>query len=114
MEPMDQERCERAGRRRLFALCISFQTLYGIPSGPGAEVFITLAEIAYISMCEIYVTMGESIYPIPSSLSRVFRRHLGNYSGFRKSSRFKIWLTDWNDDKEILTLLLQMHTHMYA
>ena len=26
------------------------------------------------------------------------QRHLGDYSGTTKSSRFKIWLTDWNDN----------------
>ena len=33
---------------------------------------ITLAEIACIIMRKIYATMGESIYPSPSSMSRDF------------------------------------------
>ena len=69
---------------------------------------ITLAGIACIIMREVYASIGESIYQNPSFLSRDFpeasgrvetsRRHLGEYTGTTKSSRFKIWLTGWNDD----------------
>jgi len=47
---------------------------------------ITLAGIACIIMCEVYATMGESIYPNPSFLSRDFLEASGsllrNYKKF--------------------------------
>jgi hypothetical protein len=50
---------------------------------------ITLAGIAYISMCEIYVTMGESIYPIPSSLSTGFPEASGKLLRIQKEFTFQ-------------------------
>ena len=53
------------------------------------EVGITLAGIACIIMCEVYATMGESIYPNPSCLSRDFPEASGRLLRNHKELTFQ-------------------------
>jgi len=72
---------------------------------------ITLAEIACIIMREVYATMGESIYPNPSFVSRDFPeasgRLLWNYKEFTFQDMAN-WLERWLE-KQLSTL-----TNAYA
>jgi len=55
----------------------------------GEETFITLAGIACIIMGEVYATIGESIYPNPSFLSRDFPEASGRLLRNHKEFTFQ-------------------------
>ena len=73
---------------------------HAIVSIPFKFLYITLAGNSLHKLCaRCMPPWGRAYIRIQALWVGTSRRRPGDYSGLSKSSHFKIWLTDWNDDK---------------